>query len=241
MIKVLVLGHNGMLGNAVYKYLNEQKDVSVVIFSKKNRWPFDSFKKSVGKFDGDYIINCIGAIPQRTNQFEVNYELPMWLDENANCRIIHLATDCEMDDDEYGKSKAKVGRHLAMNGYNTKQIMTSIIGHELDGNSSLLDWFLGSEEEVSGYTECYWNGNTTLEWSKQCKDMMENWEKYAKRNVITTDCISKYELLNVMKEVYNKDIIINKNDNLKLDKCLIGTSRGTIFNQLKELKEFYGY
>jgi len=73
-MKVLVIGHTGMLGNAVCKYLNTQKDVSVVIFSKKNRWPFDSFKKSVVKFDGDYIINCIGAIPQRTNQFEVNYE-----------------------------------------------------------------------------------------------------------------------------------------------------------------------
>ena len=238
MIKVLVLGHGGMLGNAVCRYLNEQRDVSVVIDSQKNRWPSNSFKRSIKNFNGDYIINCIGAIPQRTNQFEVNYELPIWLDKNVSCRIIHPATDCEMDGDEYGKSKAKAGRYLAMDGYNTKQIVTSIIGHELDSNHSLLDWFLSSEKEVSGYTECYWNGNTTLEWSKQCKDMMENWEKYAKRNVITTECISKYELLNIMKEVYNKDIIINKNDNLKLNKCLIGTSRGTIFNQLKELKSY---
>ena len=242
MIEVLVLGHNGMLGNAVYKYLNEQKDVSVVIFSKKNRWPFDSFKKSVVKFDGDYIINCIGAIPQRTNQFEVNYELPMWLDENANCRIIHPATDCEMDDDEYGKSKDKAGRHLAMNGYNTKQIMTSIIGHELKSADSLLDWFLTSEGVVFGYTNAMWNGNTTLEWSKQCKDMMENWEKYAKRNVITTECISKYDLLLKIKDVYGGNVIrVDKDDRPMSNKCLIGTSRGTIFNQLKELKEFYGY
>ena len=238
-MKVLIIGHTGMLGNAVYKYLNEQKDVSVVIFSKKNRWPFDSFKKSVDKFDGDYIINCIGAIPQRTNQFEVNYELPIWLDENANCRIIHPATDCEMDDDEYGKSKAKAGRHLSMNGYNTKQIMTSIIGHELDGNSSLLDWFLSSEEEASGYTECYWNGNTTLEWSKQAYKMMNNWESYAKRTVFSTECISKYELLTIIKDVYDKDIIINKDDKVKADKCLKGQIKTTpIKEQLKELKKF---
>ena len=105
MIKVLVLGHGGMLGNAVCRYLNEQRDVSVVIDSQKNRWPSNSFKKSIKNFNGDYIINCIGAIPQRTNQFEVNYELPIWLDKNVDCRIIHPATDCEMDDDAYGISK----------------------------------------------------------------------------------------------------------------------------------------
>ena len=87
-----------------------------------------------------------------------------------------------------------------------------------------------------------WNGNTTLEWSQQCKDMMENWEKYAKRNVITTECISKYDLLLKIKDVYGGNVIrVDKDDRPMSNKCLIGTSRGTIFNQLKELKEFYGY
>jgi len=239
-MKVLIIGHTGMLGNVVHKYLKMQNDVSTFIFSKKNRWPFDSFKKSVDKFNGDYIINCIGAIPQRTNQFEVNYELPMWLDENANCRIIHPATDCEMDDDEYGKSKAKAGRHLAMNGYNTKQIMTSIIGHELNSNNSLLDWFLNSKGEVSGYTKCYWNGNTTLEWVKQSYKMMKDWEKYAKRTVISSNCISKYELLNIVKEVYDKNMVINEDSKLRVDKCLNGQIKSLpIKKQLEELKKFY--
>jgi|TARA_B100000085_G_scaffold201079_1_gene184586 dTDP-4-dehydrorhamnose reductase len=239
-MKVLVIGHTGMLGNAVCKYLNTQKDVSVVIFSKKNRWPFDSFKKSVVKFDGDYIINCIGAIPQRTNQFEVNYELPIWLDKNADCRIIHPATDCEMDDDEYGKSKAKAGRHLAMDGHNTKQIVTSIIGHEIETKFSLLDWFLNAEGQISGWSEHYWNGNTTLEWSKQAYKMMNNWERYAKRTVFSTECISKYKLLTIVKDVYDKDIIINKDDKVKADKCLKGQiETKPIIEQLKELKKFY--
>ena len=34
-MKVLVIGHTGMLGNAVCRYLNEQRDVSVVIDSQK--------------------------------------------------------------------------------------------------------------------------------------------------------------------------------------------------------------
>ena len=237
-MKVLVLGHTGMLGNAVCNYLHELNDVSFVII--KHRWPTDSFKNDVKKFDGDYIINCIGAIPQRTNKFEINYELPIWLDENVDCRVIHPATDCEMDSDEYGKSKFKAGRYLAIHGTKTKQIVTSIIGHELNTNASLLDWFLNSKGEVSGYSESYWNGNTTLEWVKQAHKMMNTWERYAKRTVISTSCISKYELLTIIKEVYNKDIVINKDDGVKANKCLNGQIKTpSIKEQLKELKDFY--
>ena len=237
-MNVLVLGHNGMLGNMVCDYLREVTDVSVL--TTRYRWSSDSFKLAVRNFDGEYIINCIGAIPQKTNKFKINYELPIWLDENTNCRIIHPATDCEMDDDEYGKSKFKAGRYLAMNGSKTKQIVTSIIGHELNGSVSLLDWFLSSEESVFGYTECYWNGNTTLEWAKQAYEMMNNWERYAKCTTISTNRISKYELLNIIKEIYEKDILINKDSDVESNRCLLGQLKvPNIKEQLKELKEFY--
>ena len=154
--------------------------------------------------------------------------------------LFHRELDCEMDDDEYGKSKFKAGRHLAIHGTKTKQIVTSIIGHELNTNVSFLDWFLSSEESVSGYTECYWNGNTTLEWANQAYKMMLNWERYAKRTVFSTECISKYKLLTIIKDVYNKDIIINKDDKVKADKCLKGQIKtAPMREQLKELKKFY--
>ena len=103
-----------------------------------------------------------------------------------------------------------------------------------------MDWFLSSEGEVFGWSEHYWNGNTTLEWIKQACSLMVDWDKYAKRTVISTDCISKYELLNIIKEVYEKDIIINKNDEVQANKCLNGQIKTKpIREQLKELKVFY--
>jgi len=70
--------------------------------------------------------------------------------------------------------------------------------------------------------------------------MMTDWEKYAKRTVVSTNCISKYELLTIIKEVYNKDIIINEDDSVKANKCLNGQIKTTpIKEQLKELKAFY--
>ena len=135
-MKILLLGHTGMLGNAVHQCLN------VKIETTDLRWPDDEFKSFIKNYEGDYIVNCIGAIPQRTDKFEINYELPIWLEENSNCKIIHPGTDCETDNDEYGVSKRKASSYLTVHGTNTKIIKTSIIGHEIDSKVGLLDWFL---------------------------------------------------------------------------------------------------
>lgn len=241
-MKVLVLGHRGMLGNAVCKYLNEKTDVSVVIFTEKNRWPFDSFKKSVEKFNGDYVINCIGAIPQKTDEFVINYDLPIWLDKNVNGKVIHPGTDCEMDDDHYGISKLNASDYIKNDGQRTKIIKTSIIGHELNSSNSLLDWFLNSKDSVSGYTQAMWNGNTTLEWAHACLQLINDWDLWETETIIKSYCISKFQLLTEIADIYDKDIEIELDASVVVDKCLVtGKQRNPITIQLKQLKEFYGY
>jgi dTDP-4-dehydrorhamnose reductase len=237
-MKVLVLGHSGMLGSTVYDYLIGEVDSLAVI---SERWPSTPFKNMIKEFDGDYIINCIGVIPQqRTDKFEINYELPIWLDDNVTCRVIHQDTDMWEEKDDYTMSKVKAARHISHNGKRTKMLKTSIIGHDKN-KVCLLDWFLSSEAEVTGYTECYWNGNTTLEWVTQAYKMMNNWERYAKCTAISTKCISKYELLQLIKEVYNKDIVIKESSELKYNRCLRGQLKiPSIREQLEELKVFYG-
>ena len=188
-MKVLILGHTGMLGNAVYSYLMGEVDTLLTI---DGRWPDDEFLTKIVSADVDYVINCIGAIPQRTKDFEINYELPIWLDKNLECRVIHPGTDCEMDNDHYGISKVNASDYIKNDGKRTKIIKTSIIGHELNSSNSLLDWFLKSEGSVFGYTEAMWNGNTTLEWAKTCLNLMNNWNDYEVENIIKSYCISKY-------------------------------------------------
>jgi len=246
-MKVLILGHKGMLGHMVHKYLSTLEDCELV--TTDLRWPCDGFKDFIIDFwnaqDGNYIINCIGAIHQRTNNFDVNTELPIWLDSNidynlSSCRVIHPGTDCEIDDDDYGNSKRISTEYLVEKGCVTKVIKTSIIGIELNTKSSLLEWFLNLEEDsVSGYSECYWNGNTTLQWAKICYDMMVNWRKYNVLNIPATKCVSKYELLKLMGEVYDKDITINKNSDVKINKCLVGDiDVPPLKEQLQEMKGY---
>jgi dTDP-4-dehydrorhamnose reductase len=165
MNKVLVLGHSGMLGHMVAKYLS---DNNCDIVTCEYRYPSTQFKEFIKQFNGDFIINCIGAIPQRTKDFSINYELPIWLDANANCKIIHPGTDCEMDSDDYGISKKRARDYIVEHSNQTKILKSSIIGPELNSNASLLEWFLSQTDLVYGYTNAMWNGNTTLEWAEQC-------------------------------------------------------------------------
>jgi dTDP-4-dehydrorhamnose reductase len=233
--KVLVLGHKGMLGHMVVKYLQDNK---VDVVTVKTRWPVSQIE--INNFEGDYIINCIGAVPQRNKDFNINWQLPIWLDLHAPCKVIHPGTDCEMEvDDEYGISKNVAADYIRNLSRQTKSIKTSIIGPELDGNASLLEWFLSQEGEVFGYTKAIWNGNTTLEWAKQCYQLMNEWNGIGKEIIISSTSVSKFELLSTIKRVFNKDIDIKQKE-LGSNKCLEGIIyTGTIEEQLKELKEYY--
>lgn len=236
MKKVLILGHNGMLGHMVAKYLADK----CICKLTTHRFPSDGFKKEVSEFDGDYIVNCIGAIPQRTKNFNVNFELPIWLNNNAKCNIIHPSTDCEIDYDEYGTSKRLASIYIKQNSKNTKMLKTSIIGPELQGAHSLFSWFLSSKTEVKGYKNALWNGITTLEWAKICYGMIVYWEDYDIENIAQSECVSKYELLCIIRDVYKKDINIIPFENVYIDKCLNGNIiTRNIKEQIQELKEYY--
>ncbi len=237
MNKVLVLGHSGMLGHMIAKYLS---DNNCDIVTCEYRYPSTQFKEFIKQFNGDFIINCIGAIPQRTKDFSINYELPIWLDANANCKIIHPGTDCEMDSDDYGISKKRARDYIVEHSNQTKILKSSIIGPELNSNASLLEWFLSQTDLVYGYTNAMWNGNTTLEWAEQCYALINSWDSYKIETILQGECVSKFELLNKFKLVFEKEIIILEKETDLIDKCLVGDIKtNNINDQLNKLRKYY--
>ena len=220
-MRILVLGHKGMLGHMVCKYFSKRTSFEIVTIN--SRWSSEEFVRSVLSFDGKYIINCIGAIHQKKTNFEINVDLPIWLDKNCyDCQIIHSGTDFEMDNTNYGISKKKAAEYIKNYGKHTKMIKTSILGPELNSKSSVFEWFMNSKDEVFGWTENYWNGITTLQWAKICYYIMYNRDNSKLLTIPTTECISKYDLLNTIKGVYKKDINILKDPNKKINNCLDG-------------------
>lgn len=234
---ILVLGHNGMLGHIVSRYL---ETLGHKIITTDYRYPSTEFKQAVLSFDGDYVVNAIGAIPQKTQDFSINYTLPIWLADHTKCKMVHAATDCEVDLDDYGTSKRIANAYIKQYAKNTKIIKTSIIGPELNSSYSLLDWFLNADKEVQGYTDALWNGVTTLEWAKHCHNLMNNWKASPTEITLSSKCISKFELLCIIQEVFNKKITILARSGLGKNKCLLPTRTTLdIKTQLIELKDFY--
>lgn len=120
--KILVLGASGMLGNAIYRYLSEQPNLSVfgTIRNSSNRKYFsdnlhehlfpnvdvlhqDDLIHLLKQLKPDVIINCVGIIKQLSESKDplavlpINSMLPHRLAHLAdliNARVIHISTDC---------------------------------------------------------------------------------------------------------------------------------------------------
>lgn len=220
-MKVLILGSTGMLGSMVLKYLSTKKELDITAPTRE-----ELGKIKYNKYD--YIINCIGIIKQKlTDPKEailINSLFSHTLSEKApDAKIIQIATDCVYsgkkghyteDDphdalDVYGKTKS-LGEVEAKNFYN---IRTSIIGLEPNSKKSLLGWFLSQPKNanVNGYTNHYWNGITTFHFAKLCYVIIKGAEIPNLFHFIPADIVSKYELLKIFSEKFNrKDVHIEK-------------------------------
>lgn len=240
-MKILVLGENGMLGSQLMKTLS--KNHEVIGTSSEKGYHIDSID-DIYKFENlikdeikpDVVINCIGIIKQKEStpeqQILINALFPQILGKICSfwgVKLIQISTDCIFSgkkgdyhlenfpdaNDVYGMTKA-LGE---INNDDHLTIRTSIIGHEKNSKYGLLEWFLHSEGKVSGYANVWYSGVTTLELAKFIDSyVLEN--NIIKLIHFVGPKINKYDLLNIIKKVYGKEIEIEKNEEVKLDRSL---------------------
>lgn len=243
--KILILGANGLLGNRFYINLLKNNKFKVFgtcrkknfFLKKDNLIKFDlkhqeSIKKILKKIKPNYVINCIGITNKKINFtkysdiIKTNSLFPHYLDELSiryNFKFIHISTDCvfagnknyytEKDicdvSDMYGVSK------FAGEIRNSKSltIRTSIIGHELSEQNGLVEWFL-SQKKVLGYSNVIYSGVTTNELCRIIEKCILNYNLKGLYQVSSLP-ISKFELLNLINKIYNKNIIIKKKTSIQ--------------------------
>lgn len=237
MKSVLILGTNGMLGS-MCKYFLLKKGVYVEEFNKRLTLDtYEEYRRALENNPSGILINCIGKIPQKTlknNQVDIEYYvanciLPKLLSEIKNKCIIHASTDCVFEPslykykstdltnavDGYGRSKA-MGDAILNNRNNTYILRASIIGttknHQSEG---LLDWFVRQDTKtVQGFSHHLWNGITTLAWAEFVYEKFLLTNDYLTLNKVThlgsTSEVSKFTLLEYIKEIYNLNININE-------------------------------
>ena len=256
----------GLLRNKkkILNFFNKFNSEKII---EKDFFDLDNLDQILSDLSPNIIFNCIGIVKQNPlsndplSSIRVNSIFPHLLNKLSlkfNFRLIHFSTDCvfsglqgnylETDfadaNDIYGRSKF-LGE-ISNNGNIT--IRTSFIGKELGTNRALLNWFLSQKGKIKGYKNAIYSGLTTLEVAKVL-------DKYVIPNPdlkglyhLSADNINKYSLLSLLNEVYKKDLFIEEDLNIKIDRSLNSNKfrKETGYKPLKwekaiqEMREFGG-
>ncbi|WP_341786863.1 SDR family oxidoreductase [Rickettsia endosymbiont of Cantharis rufa] len=218
------------------------KDLSDKLITNVDVENHDSLVEVFNKINPDVVINCIGLVKQLADAndplkaLSVNSLLPHRLAnlcKLSDSRLIHIGTDCVFSGkkgnykesdfpdcyDLYGRSKflGEVDYPHAIT------LRTSIIGHELAGNRSLINWFLSVEGHAKGFEKAIYSGFPTVELARIVQDFVLPNKELRGLYHAASKPINKLELLKLVAEIYNKEIDIIPSDELVIDRSLDAT------------------
>ena len=202
----------------------------------------DVLNRTLEKAKPEAVINCVGIIKQlnevknKTLTQKVNSEFPHHLAEQCEklgTRLIHFSTDCVfagskgnyLEDDPtdatdiYGKTK-----HLGeVTDRHCVTIRSSVIGHEIDSNLSLLSWFLSQHgTTIKGYTNAIYSGFTTIEMAKIVERILTQHQSLFGLWQVASEPISKYDLLKLCQSKLGWKGTIEPDDSFVCDRSLNG-------------------
>lgn len=200
----------------------------------------DSLVNVMGQVKPDVVINCVGLIKQLSAANDplvvlpINSMFPHRLSamcELTNTRLIHISTDCVFDGakggyvetdksdatDLYGKSKY-IGE--ISNSSHAVTLRTSIIGHELNSQHALIDWFLAQTGSIKGYQRAIFSGFPTVELARVIKDFVIPRSDLSGLYHVSTDPISKFDLLSLVSKIYGKKVKIIPETDFVIDRSL---------------------
>jgi len=271
-MKILILGSIGMAGHMITLYFKE-RGYDVTAYSMfpfpyckniiGNAFETENFKSML--LDGEYdaIINCIGILNQTA---EENHSMALYLNsylphlvadtiKDKKTKLIHMSTDCVFagNTGPYYEKSLRDGttfydRSKALGEVEDNKNLTfrnSIIGPDMNEHGiGLFNWFMKQNGTIKGFTGALWTGVTTLTLAKAMeKAIKEN--LCGLYNLVNNVSISKYDLLVLFNKFFrNNSLIIQKNDDLKLDKSLRSTRTDFSFvvpsyeQMVQEMKEW---
>ena len=189
---------------------------------------FDSVTRALDAVQPNAVVNCIGIVKQLAasrdpiHSISINSLFPHMLADacrQRGARSVHISTDCvfsgrrglytEADatdpDDLYGRSKL-LGEIEAEGAWT---IRTSIIGREIRNTSGLVEWFLSQRgKRVRGFERAFYTGLTTAALAEVIAFGLDKSPKLDGVWHVSSEAISKYDLLCLIRTIYDLDIEI---------------------------------
>ncbi len=204
----------------------------------------EALRRALDWAEPTVVINAVGVIKQIAAardpiaQIRFNALLPHVVaaacrEHGAAPRLVHFSTDCvfsgragpysedaEPDpQDVYGRSKL-LGEVAADN---CLTIRSSVVGRELRGRSSLIEWFLAQRgKRVKGFAGALYTGLTTSAMADLVADLIKTQPLLAGIWHVASSPISKFELLQLVDRAFGLDIEIERDDDFFCDRRLDG-------------------
>lgn len=229
----------GTIRNQEYlKFFSESERKNIITnFDVTNQ---DELIRIFEEIKPDIVVNCIGIIKQQKtandplNVLPINSLLPHRLSKFCKligARLILISTDCVFNgkkgmyleedlpnaEDLYGKSK-EIGEIRDESHVFT--FRTSIIGHELNSTYSLVNWFLSQKDQVKGFSKAFFSGLPASEIAQIIGNKIIPNSKLSGLYHVSSEPISKYDLLVLIQQVYKKNIQILESSELVIDRSL---------------------
>jgi len=209
------------------------------IYENVDVYNFDSVLRVMRDIKPNVVVNCVGIVKQLPESKDplisimINSLFPHQLAracKSEKARMIHVSTDCvfsgkkgayaEQDfpdaDDLYGRTKL-----LGEVDYpHCVTLRTSIIGHEVKGKHGLIEWFLAQEGRVRGFTRALYSGFPTVEMGTIIADYVIPNKDLSGLYHVSSEPISKYDLLRLVAERYGKKVEIEPFADFVIDRSL---------------------
>lgn len=195
----------------------------------------------------DYVINCIGLVKQLAEAEDPLITLPLnalfphqlaRLCGLCNARMLQISTDCVFSGAKGNYSESDVSDAIDLYGKSkwmgevqyphALTIRTSIIGHELYSQHSLIDWFLSQSGTSKGYTKAIFSGFPTIVLAQIIHDYMLEHPELSGVYHVAANAINKFDLLTLVAKQYQKLIELIPDERVSIDRSLNASK----FNQL---------
>ena len=203
-----------------------------------------AIERALGWAEPTVVVNAVGVIKQIEEakdpiaQIELNALLPHRIVRACRAlggaiRVIHFSTDCVFSgrvgpyvegappdpEDVYGRSKL-LGE---IEGPNSLTLRSSVVGRELRGRSSLVEWFLRQRgKRVKGFARALYSGLTTNAMAELVADFVKRWPELDGIWHVAAEPISKFELLKMIDRHYALGIEIEQDEAFSCDRRLDG-------------------
>lgn len=199
----------------------------------------NSISELISQFKPNFVFNCVGIIKQLADSkkpilaIKINalfpHELAAICTANKS-KLIHFSTDCVFSGDKgnykeienpdaldlYGRTKF-LGE-VDYDGHIT--LRTSIIGHEINTQHSLVDWFLAQNNRVDGYLNAVFSGMPTCYIAEVVEKYVINNSSLSGLYHLSVESIDKFSLLELIRDTYEKEISIDPHKDLVIDRSL---------------------